>query len=342
MSSHSTLFSEEEPQLTFQKLGAGSFATVFVRSGTRTAYKEVQRSDDHQVLRAEYDALEKIYTLCNTDSFFQLPCALGFYEPESQSYATHISSPPTTSRRRPSRPAIKRQTFRSFDRAVYAMERIFHLPDQMSSEIALNFYPTGQQSQPGPRLCRLYLGKDLDRPSRFFNSANFPLDVARYETLCQSGDLSPVGDVAYGMGEMIGRIHWRGGFDARDIEFVIGGDGFDEVSYFVIDFNQVSYFFYLLRISSLNVSVLLFQMRTWSKTLADVTTLVEAHYNNDPYFPRARPNDPLYKEFKHGYMSAYPLYPDSRAIANAFLDAIEVEQTRRDATGDATGGTEIA
>lgn len=45
------------------------------------------------------------------------------------------------------------------------------------------------------------------------------------------------------MGEMLGRIHWWVGFDARDIEFIFGGGsrGTDnDTQFFVIDFNQVS------------------------------------------------------------------------------------------------------
>lgn len=71
-------------------------------------------------------------------------------------------------------------------------------------------------------------------------------------------------------------------------------------------------------------------MRSWSKTLADVALLVEAHYQNDPYYPRARPNDILYQQFKEGYLSAYPEYPESQTIAATFLTGIEMEQQRRD------------
>jgi len=71
-------------------------------------------------------------------------------------------------------------------------------------------------------------------------------------------------------------------------------------------------------------------MRTWSKTTFNIEVLVEAHYNNNPYFPRARPSDPLYISFKKGYMSAHADHPDSEAVAQAFLDAIEVEQAEWD------------
>ena len=44
--------------------------------------------------------------------------------------------------------------------------------------------------------------------------------------------------IMYGMGEMLGRLHWLGGYDGRDIEFV-DGFSFSGVSMNLIDFNQV-------------------------------------------------------------------------------------------------------
>lgn len=243
MSSPPHLF-DEEPQLSLQRLGAGSFATVYVVSGTRAAYKQTHGANEGGMLLNEYFALDKIYNMCNHDSFFSIPRALGFYDPSSNRSITHTAS--STRRRRHPRPMIQPDSFTSFSSPVYAMDRIFHLPKAFAKNIAREFYPEQhQQQQPGPRLCRLYLGKVIG-PSRFFNSENFPLDPVRYRRLQQLQELSTRGlsileEVAYGMGEMLGRIHWRGGYDARDIEFVFGGDGYDGCSYNVIDFNQVGY-----------------------------------------------------------------------------------------------------
>ena len=83
------------------------------------------------------------------------------------------------------------------------------------------------------------------RPNRFFNSANFPLDVSRYhkllEVAVEEGHcLYPsVEDIAYGMGETLGHLHWRAGYDGRDIEFIMGGESFSGVALYIIDFNQV-------------------------------------------------------------------------------------------------------
>ena len=46
-------------------------------------------------------------------------------------------------------------------------------------------------------------------------------------------------DIAYGMGEMLGRLHWCVGYDGRDVEFIMGGASFSGVAMYIIDCNQV-------------------------------------------------------------------------------------------------------
>jgi len=67
-------------------------------------------------------------------------------------------------------------------------------------------------------------------------------------------------------------------------------------------------------------------MRAWKRT-KEIPTLVEAFFINDPYYPRPDPNDPLYVQFKTGYLSVYP--PDALDLGEAFLLAIEAEQLRQ-------------
>ena len=76
---------------------------------------------------------------------------------------------------------------------------------------------------------------------QFFNSANFPLDVARYRRLFQANadDYPMVDDIAHGMGEMLSRLHWIAGYDGRDVEFIMGGASFSGIAMNIIDFNQV-------------------------------------------------------------------------------------------------------
>lgn len=70
------------------------------------------------------------------------------------------------------------------------------------------------------------------------------------------------------------------------------------------------------------------KMRQWSKVTADIQKLVDAFYTNDPYYPRARPDEHLYNHFRLGYLAVYP--EEAIEIANAFLEAIEAEQATRD------------
>jgi len=63
----------DEPSLV--KIGAGSFATVYVVHGGPIAYKQVAHVFDAQtqILRHEYDILQEVYLKCSTDSFFAIP-----------------------------------------------------------------------------------------------------------------------------------------------------------------------------------------------------------------------------------------------------------------------------
>ncbi|KAM6497601.1 hypothetical protein JOM56_005549, partial [Amanita muscaria] len=151
-------------------IGMGSFASVSILSGRPVAFKHATvRSVE---LKTEFQVLRSLHDFCDTDSFFGVPRPVAFYDPhKSTSFLSVGGSPPSESRRRPSR--------------------------------------------------SLELGSG-GRPNRFFNSANFPLDVSRYRKLLEVAvDVYPsVEDIAYGMGEMLGRLHWHAGY-GRDVEFVI-------------------------------------------------------------------------------------------------------------------------
>ena len=69
-------------------------------------------------------------------------------------------------------------------------------------------------------------------------------------------------------------------------------------------------------------------MRRWSKTGADIQELVDAFYINDPYYPRARPDERLYNHFSLGYLAVYP--EEAIETGNPFLQTIEAEQAMRD------------
>ncbi|KAF8341941.1 hypothetical protein F5887DRAFT_887591 [Amanita rubescens] len=131
------------------------------------------------------------------------------------------------------------------------------------------FYPdTAKATAPAPSLCRIYFGKVIsevgreEKAHRFFNSStDFPLDVGRYQKVVdadKAGFYPDVEDIAYGMEEMLGRLHGRAGYDGRDIEFV----GFSDTAFYIIDFNQ------------------------------QIPILVQAFFSNDPYYPCPIPVNP--------------------------------------------------
>ncbi|RPD62716.1 hypothetical protein L226DRAFT_324399 [Lentinus tigrinus ALCF2SS1-7] len=299
------------------RLGAGSFATVYAISGGPVAYKRVHNIDEASTLQDEYEMLDKIYWCCNTDySFFGIPRALAYnnplVEPDDGGFITTdtaASSPfcKLKPRRRSDRPTVTRKLMSVFDAPTYAMDRVHALPWDVRVFLKDKFFPPAVQV--GPALCRLYFGKTLSNDTpKFVNSSNFPLDVHRYGVLrTYMPELPPAEEVAEGMGEMLGWMHNRAGADARDVEFVLGGDGAGGYTFFVIDFNQV---------------------RKWSKCVEDVVDLVQPFFVNDPYYPRPRPNDPLYQAFRSGYLEQYGTH--TRSIGIAFLDAIEREQASRD------------
>lgn len=72
-------------------------------------------------------------------------------------------------------------------------------------------------------------------------------------------------------------------------------------------------------------------MRPWSRKENEINQLVEAFFVNDPYYPRPRPEDPLYQKFCLGYLGAYPKESQTATeLAEVFLRAIEAEQAKRD------------
>ncbi|KIK25866.1 hypothetical protein PISMIDRAFT_96188 [Pisolithus microcarpus 441] len=265
-------------------IGRGSFASISVLTGRPIAFKHViiPAKEKIQELLREFETLCFIYETCNKDSFFAIPRPFAFYDPANRASFRAVN--------RPLGPHLRRGTH--MDKAR------------------------------DPSLCRIYFGKVISevgrggRPNLFLNSANFPLDVARYRKILENdraGEYPSVEEIVYGMGEMLGRLHWLAGNDGRDIEFVLGG-----IAFIVL---------HMLACVSLIPSV---QVRSWEKTPKDVPMLVEAFFINDPYYPRPIPGNPLYAEFKRGYLSVFPTaFPLAIQLANAFLHAIEVEQAKR-------------
>lgn len=190
------------------------------------------------------------------------------------------------------------------------MDYISPLPAPSGAHLGTTYFPgLNERDKEGPTLCRLYFGKVFpnSRP-KFVNSSNFPLDEARYLGVrAVANELPDSAAVARGMAQMLARLHFLAHVDARDVEFVLGGDGHFGHKFYIIDFNQV---------------------RNLDPT-PSVADLVEAFFGNDPYYPRPGTGN-LYNEFKSAYLSECPV--QAQGIDQAFIHAIEQGQAERNAS----------
>lgn len=222
-------------QLT--KLGSGSFGAVYNSVGTNLAFKEVHNPEHSSILKSEFLALNRLFKQCYVHGFFfRVPRPFACHLPD------HLNANGKFS-----------ETFSiyGFVRATYAMEMVPNLPAALAHRLR-SYYPPGTPTTAAPpNLSRLYFGKETPppdpnrRPNLFFSSSNFPLTAEQYgELVDEAEECVDVEEVVDGMGEMLARIHWGLGYDARDIEWVMGGDSNSQVmgavGYYLIDFNQVS------------------------------------------------------------------------------------------------------
>ncbi|KAL7278751.1 hypothetical protein ACG7TL_007756 [Trametes sanguinea] len=290
------------------RIGAGSFATIYAVPG-RSIVLKVAHSQDHAAqVKAEYENLHSIYTRCNSDSLFAIPRALAFYDPQVQELLFYPPSPGRGRSRQPRKPFSPSFFSKVPPRPCYVMDRVAPLQPDVAEFIHSSMYPSAASDAPDPLICRLYFGEQL-RPSASVNPNNFPIDVARYQLLAQQlpNDIPSIEDVAAGMGEMLSRIHWNAGYDARDVEFVMAGAPDSAITrFYILGFNQV---------------------HSFTKVNEDVTSLVDVFFSSDPYYPRPIPGDSLYEAFKRAYVRS--CNPDHIPDAKLFLQAIEQRQAAR-------------
>ncbi|KDQ07935.1 hypothetical protein BOTBODRAFT_59671 [Botryobasidium botryosum FD-172 SS1] len=311
--------SDVDPEWQLKTIGRGSFATASVLTGRPVAFKQVIVRARTPELKQEFEMFLVLYDLCSTDSHVAVPRPLAYYNPAAVEFISPSNDAPESTGRRPH---VAKPDFQALglENAAYAMDHVLPLPLAVARAVRDLFYPPLSVPAPSPSLCRLYFGKVIEkvgsagRPIRFFNSSNFPLDCTRYKLLTETAkhcEFPSMELIAFGMGEMVGRLHWFAGYDARDIEFVLGGQSFSGVLTHVIDFNQ---------------------MRSWSREKDQIHLLVESFFQNDPYYPRPRASEPLWEDFRRGYVSAYSAH--AQKLASIVLQAFEQEQANRDSRHD--------
>lgn len=325
-------------------IGSGSFARVF--DLRFLAFKVVHDAADNENLLREYETLKTLNKKCGrgpqSSIQFRLPMALAHYDPRTDEL-----------RRRSRRPANVYETtgpdsykanFAIFrrrcpGRATYCMEQLRALPYDIASEIRNRCYHERFINQAVPTICRLYFGRERPRGfgGLFFSERNYPLDRTRYATLSAAGVLPRMDIIANTMGHMLGMLHWRGHNDARDVEFVVASQsGSDEPVFWVIDFNQTRRFDPTLFDPAADPPSGTSSDAPTATATATVAqeatmdhTLVRPFFDNDPYYPRPRPANSLYQNFKTGYLDGAD--PTHRHHAGLFLRRIEWTQRMKDA-----------
>lgn len=215
------------------KLGAGSFAAIYTSAGSRLAIKECHFPTDTGALETEFCSLNELYTVFthHQSAMFKVPRPFACYRPDQNTFLRRTED-------------TLPQLFDIFriTTAAYAMERVPPIPAKAARILKENYLPSGYNELnqlESIHLCRLYFGKREIKVGKFVNLANFQLDLARYRKLQAGvGGLPSPGVVSYETGIALGTIH-ACGYDGRDIEFVLGGDGVSGFEWFVMDFNQV-------------------------------------------------------------------------------------------------------
>jgi hypothetical protein len=245
----------------FDRLGAGSFATVFAwRTRPTVALKQVAQNDHESQLRKEYDLLCEIHAAslvgrgADSDMLFEPPRPFNFYTSYWE-FARDFR--------------LDRSIQRGLDgtSSLYTMRRLLPIPPALAANIQSSFFPESHRGGDPPAfIARIYLGRKLrqDGGGRFHSHANFPLDEARLQQLsCEYSATT----LARAMARTLACMHYLAGVDGRDIEFVLGGDTdnpLQKARCLVIDFNQVR------RLQDEKI----------------VEQIVSAIVDNDPYVPR--------------------------------------------------------
>ncbi|KAF7302414.1 hypothetical protein HMN09_00875200 [Mycena chlorophos] len=333
-----------EPQL--QAVGQGSFGKVWLLTQTPYAFKTVLNTDSSADLEKEWSTLVGVYATCSSTSFFAIPRPLAAFLPESTDQVRFAPPSPSIAprqfrnRKRPPIP-LPQSIFHEngFTAATYAMTFIHNVPPLIAEFVVQNFYSEKAQAAkvPKPNLLRIYFGRDGPEQvtSRFINSKNFAVNITQYTRLADVFKLalSAPADVSQGMGEMIAKLHWLQGCDARDVEFVIGDTGSGGVEYWLLDFNQVGCQCIPCRRDLATDIFALTKTRKFDREAGDIDELVQAHFFNDPYFPIARAADPLFAAFQLGYRAVLENCPyNIQARGEQFLTKLMEKQAEKDAS----------
>ncbi|KZT19422.1 hypothetical protein NEOLEDRAFT_1142100 [Neolentinus lepideus HHB14362 ss-1] len=223
---------------TSSQIGSGSYSTVTVKGSV--AYKTFTR--DFVGGKREFEALKVIYTRCSPGAVFFVLKPIAFCEQDNDIEAAFENEV--------IRPAVG--TYLEDTKSpTIPMERISDIPDALKAELG-ELLGVKPDEAAKIRICLLGIGRnDAESASKStVNLTNVLLTADMYTKLAVQSKtihLPPIEQIASGIGEMVSRIHWKAGYDANDIKFVMGGNGNGGIKLYVIDFNLVRtiIFFYL-------------------------------------------------------------------------------------------------
>ncbi|KAI8911918.1 hypothetical protein DFJ77DRAFT_511947 [Powellomyces hirtus] len=241
-----------EPQI-FYRIGAGSFAAayVYVPRGN-FVIKRCSHRDRKQELSDEFKSIMHIFKSVHPS-----------HKPAELLASLDIKHCRTS-----------RFDDAQDDLPMYIMRRVWPVAPELHKIISSQQFPEQYRDHDCEFIARVYLGRKKTKASMFFNPNNWPLSTDQ---------LKEVGfdtqRLARSMGSVLGKIVFRSGMDARDIEWVVGaseGDTYRGTGLFVIDFNQCK------------------------PHNGDARKVIAAMKTNDPYYPR--PGTEEFATFAEGFV----------------------------------------
>nr|XP_031863416.1 uncharacterized protein CI109_001292 [Kwoniella shandongensis]KAA5530488.1 hypothetical protein CI109_001292 [Kwoniella shandongensis] len=140
-----------------------------------------------------------------------------------------------------------------------------------------------------------------------------PLDLTRYKRFSEAMkddlglDLPSLDQITTSMGHLLAQLHWSMGINARDVELVLGGDGFHGVKCHALDSNQCQRWLVPGALRAMSTTQLIRSPMAGAYATDDLRSgairLARLIFSQELYYPRPHQRG-LYEPFKVGYLAA--------------------------------------
>ena len=322
-------------------LGSGSFAHVYAYE--HFAWKIVrQEGENNAILCDEFRQLKYLDKMCAGDVSsltpyrFSLPRVHAYFNPLTEDLRLRSWALPVHDIDSYAEFRSNFEVFRKVHakRAVFCMDLVHKVSTNVAKRIQSVLCPQKlSYSSATPAICRLHLGTTGN--SRRASSSASPissaplqhpsfhedyiLDRLALRKLSHAAVLPPLTVIAENMGFLLSSLHWVGRVDGRGIKFVLAGSSsaFGAISFYALDFHR-SAPFTLLQSSTAAMP---------DRIRGMFEKLGRAFLEDNPYCPKARPDDPIYQAFREGYLNREH---ESEEEARLFLRVVEAVQGERD------------